>query len=542
MYSINVPRINGQDSIVINIDTGKSYVFLGANGSGKTRLGVHIENQLVGNVHRISAHRSLVLNPNVQAIKFELAQNRLLYGYDNGNPANKISHRWRGNPAVSMLDDFSHVLTALYSEENRLAILHRQNHMNNPAAQPPVTKFDILKEVWSALLPHREIIVYDNDIKVRTKCGVGNEYSASELSDGERVLFYLTGQCLLVNNESIVIVDEPELHIHKAILQTVWNKLESVRSDCAFVYLTHDLEFAASRLGAAKYAVQSFEASPLGWAMEQLSEHTNIPESVVARVFGSRLPVLFVEGDESSLDYAIYKRLYSDRTVVPVGGCEQVVHSVVTFRNNKSLHRCHCCGIIDADNRGGLAIGALNINGVSVLNFSELENIISMPEVIKEFCLLMGFDLNDVSIRIDNIKQKIFNIARQNVEDYCIRIARRHIDSMVKSISLDSREISLLVSEFNGKINMIDPLSVYDSVKGNISKCISEGDYEGLLRVYDNKGMLAIIASELGFAKKKDFEEQFCRFVSLESGEELRKVLFSMLPMLLDFSCESWPS
>lgn len=38
------------------------------------------------------------------------------------------------------------------------------------------------------------------------------------MSDGERVIFYLIGQCLAVRENGIVVIDEPELHLNRALL------------------------------------------------------------------------------------------------------------------------------------------------------------------------------------------------------------------------------------------------------------------------------------------------------------------------------------
>lgn len=53
----------------------------GPNGSGKTRLAAHIEQQLGLNAHRISAHRALSLNPGVRKISETEALRSLRTGY-----------------------------------------------------------------------------------------------------------------------------------------------------------------------------------------------------------------------------------------------------------------------------------------------------------------------------------------------------------------------------------------------------------------------------------------------------------------------------
>jgi gluconate kinase len=67
----------------------------------------------------------------------------------------------------------------------------------------------------------------------------------------------LIGQCLLAPENGFIIVDEPELHIHPSITSTLWDALERERTDCAFVYLTHDLEFATNRVTAKKYFLRA---------------------------------------------------------------------------------------------------------------------------------------------------------------------------------------------------------------------------------------------------------------------------------------------
>lgn len=82
-------------------------------------------------------------------------------------------------------------------------------------------------------------MIHDALIKVKPPAnplGDGGDapYSATQLSDGERVIFYLTGQCLLAPKDGVLVIDEPELHIHPAISEPLWHALERERTDCAF--------------------------------------------------------------------------------------------------------------------------------------------------------------------------------------------------------------------------------------------------------------------------------------------------------------------
>ena len=74
--TLTLPRINGATE---SIDTTLSLLFIGANGSGKTRLGTWIEitspqRQLV---HRISAQKSLSMPDSTTPVSIEVAEQNL---------------------------------------------------------------------------------------------------------------------------------------------------------------------------------------------------------------------------------------------------------------------------------------------------------------------------------------------------------------------------------------------------------------------------------------------------------------------------------
>ena len=160
MPNFQIPTANS--NYPIEITPGKSIVIIGANGAGKTRLGVLLEVNLAqqNEVHRVAAHKSLVMNTDVQPSSFEKAERLLFYGYQEENGKQyRFGQRWQNKPATALLSDFDHVLRALYADENRVSTLHRQAHRQNPAAIAPETKLDRLKTVWEALLPERRLVI-----------------------------------------------------------------------------------------------------------------------------------------------------------------------------------------------------------------------------------------------------------------------------------------------------------------------------------------------------------------------------------------------
>lgn len=87
----------------VEIKHNGSVVIVGANGSGKSRLGAWIERNADNDVivHRISAQRALDI-PEYALIKsLEQSLNDLIWGNEDSRYANKQykwSHRWGGKP------------------------------------------------------------------------------------------------------------------------------------------------------------------------------------------------------------------------------------------------------------------------------------------------------------------------------------------------------------------------------------------------------------------------------------------------------------
>ena len=107
--------------------------------------------------------------------------------------------------------------------------------------------------------------------------------------------FYLIGEVLCAPEKSIIIIDEPEMHIHVSLIKRLFDLIENERPDCVFIYLTHSIDFAFSRQNAKKIWAKSYEDGK--WDYEILNEAMPIPEQLYLEVLGSRLPVIFIEGD-----------------------------------------------------------------------------------------------------------------------------------------------------------------------------------------------------------------------------------------------------
>lgn len=530
--SIEIPTFSNR--VTLALDAGSTTVFVGANGAGKTRLGVYIENKISPNleVHRIAAHRSLSMNPNVMPPNLDVAMNQLRYGHQEDNKSYKLGQRWQRNPATALLTDFDFVMAPLYAEENSVSVQFRQAYRNNPQIPAVTTKLDTLRKIWQELLPHRELIVEASNVKTSPTGKIDKAYSSSEMSDGERVIFYMLGQALLAKSNTILIIDEPELHINKSILAKLWDKIETERKDCVLIYITHDVEFAASRHAAAKYVILSYQDSPEQWEIDHVPEDTDIPDDVVALIVGSRQPVLFVEGEGGSLDIALYRRVYEKFTVISVGNCEQVIHTVETFARRNELHRVGCAGIIDADGRSSKESSLLSTKSIYTLPVSEVENLLLLPNVFIELAKALQFSDIEANNMLQSLKAIILDKVKNELDRISLDYTRRRIDAEAKKIGLKSKTVTELDCEFRAATTAIDPTAIYEEMRDLLTTAMENGDYETILRHYDNKGLLTDAAKLLGY-QKKSLEEFVGRALRGKDQENLLSSLTSRLPILV---------
>lgn len=537
-FQVQIPSQEGSE--ILKIEVGTSVVIVGANGSGKTRLASYIEDQLGELTHRIAAHRALSLNPSVAKVSEREAKLGLKTGWTDkeANIGHRKGQRWGGNAPVALLNDFDYLLQTLFAEQTNTSLETHKAAREGGSVDAKATKFEILKQVWESLLSHRELHISGDDIQVSLR-GSHDLYSASEMSDGERAVFYMLGQALVAEPGSLLIFDEPELHVHKSIMSKLWDELEAIRPDCSFVFITHDIEFACSRI-ADKYVIRRYEPSPT-WEISRVPDDSGFDENTITLILGSRKPVLFVEGNESSLDIATFRCCYPGWTVIPRGSCEQVIHSVVTMRRNSQLTRISCSGIVDADDYSSEDSEYLAQLGIAILPLSEIENVFVHPSVAEAILRGEGFSGPQLQEKLQGFRDAVIaSISEENVEKAVLRYCRRRVDRALKKVDLRSAQTASQLKELLHQevttLN-IEELDVY--ARKTINEAIENRDVSKLLSLYDNKGLLAIASTHLKGTRRSEFEHWLIRLFNSQKTspviEEVKKILpeVSSLPEAL---------
>ena len=508
-------------------------IIIGANGSGKSKLGAWMEQQNFAGIHRVGAQRSLNFGDSISLKSYSEAENYVLFGTNDQNRVrnNDKGARWDwGNSyTTKLLDDYGNVLAALLAlNNNEIAsffdLCRKAEQENKEKPSTPQTVLDKLTQIWKTVLPQRDLIV--DDAKFYSsfiRNGAEIKYSANQMSDGERAVLYLAAQVLCVPANKTMIIDEPEIHLHRSIMNRLWKALEQSRPDCLFIYITHDTQFAAAHSHADKIWIKEYDGQ--NWRLEKLTGN-DLPEELLLDILGSRKNVLFVEGERGSYDTQLYSELYPDYQIIPCGSCTQVIARTKAFRNNPSLHDCEVYGIIDRDFRSEYEIEKYKNDHIFTINVAEVENLFIVEELIRLMAAHMGKEPDSV---FGTIKSYVIDerFARQINGQICEgAVAEIKYKLMCADISKRSDEEAIVsLDEVLAEIN-------YNTIKqeqeARFRTVLQSRSYSDVIKVFNKKSIAPSIGHFLGINNN-----EYCSTViALLHGEKHDEIVNAIAPYL----------
>ena len=534
------------DNIIVNsLFVGKTYyllkaigfinsnvVLIGANGCGKTTFANSIRESLekTDNGIVIPAQKLLIF-PTYDFVPtyksaYETFINRQKEVLDDKQTFN-----------ASKSNDIPYDLTLKYGSEMRILvsallgerIARRDEYCSSIHTGDIVdtnkfkSKLDEVLEIWNNLIEHRTLFC-DNSGNLKIKYSNNDEtkeYPAYKMSDGEREIFYVVGRVLLSTPSSLIVVDEPELHLHKAILNKLWDTLEQKRSDCMFIYLTHDIDFASMRM-AKKCWLKSYASGILeDWDLEPISGN-DIPEALLMKILGSRKKVLFCEGKKNSLDCQIFELLFPEFTITPVASCKDVINYTRAFNKIESKY-AEAYGIIDRDFRTTEQLDKLKTENVFSYNVAEIENLFLLEDFIKGFA-----EYKNEPCEISKIKDHIMELFKRDVQQQASFYVTQKINYYFREYQVKKgKTIGEVENAFTSFISEIHIREWFDERVKYLNEIVDNNNYPEAILVYNNKGLHSIIERVFGMSSynKKAIEY-------LKASGDARKLLRKAFPQI----------
>lgn len=377
-----------EDQVLPGLDP---VVLLGPNGAGKTRHAVTMASW--NSASMIAALRNIALPPDVVMRSENQAREQLTSHLNR-----RQSKPWE------LSSEINELFSKLMAEDSAAAIRFRDAYSTDEAAKPERTKLMQLQTVWTRLFPGRHIDFTGYRPKVRLDYSTASgEYSAQQMSDGERVALYLAGR-VLDSDQNIVIVDEPEVHFHSRLASRFWNEMETLRADCRFVYITHDLPFALSRQQATFVVVMPSKVPQV------VSLESGLPKEVAESLLAAATfsihanRIIFCEGVEgSSIDQALYSAWFQSQetAVIPVETGEKVTRCTTAFGQSTLVSGVEAIGIVDRDYWPDKYLDSLP-TGVTALPVHEVENLLCLERVFLSVAEHLGQSTSDAASRYED--------------------------------------------------------------------------------------------------------------------------------------------
>jgi ATPase subunit of ABC transporter with duplicated ATPase domains len=237
-YNFTIQTSNNGD-LSIPLSEGNAVFVLGANGVGKSTLMQNLYHQNISHSKRILAHRQTWFNNNSSDMSAsqKSLQEVNIRNWDNGENS-RYSDAYSGaRLSISIFDLINSenirsrtIANAVDFGDLELA----KTHSNNQAPLQAINELLAISNI-----PIR--ITLGNDEQLFASKNGSEPYGISELSDGERNALLICSDVLTTEPNSLIILDEPERHLHRSIISPLLSSLFQKRKDCVFVISTHDV-------------------------------------------------------------------------------------------------------------------------------------------------------------------------------------------------------------------------------------------------------------------------------------------------------------
>lgn len=504
-FDLTIPRSVGEP-LNLTVSVGENLFILGANGTGKSSLMQRLYTPHHANARRISAHRQNWLSSNAMDLSPKQKQN---YESNIRGIDTSLESRWKDDYATQRT---SIAIYDLIDAENvRARSIADAVDGNNIELAKTLSKKDAPIKLINELLRLSnipiEISVSESDQVVASKCG-SIPYSIAELSDGERNALLIAANVLTVKNGTLVLIDEPERHLHRSIISPLLTLLFSRRHDCAFIVSTHDVMLSLDNPSARTLLIRGCTyagSSVSGWDVDLVPPETEIDDDLKKDILGARRKLLFIEGTERSLDKPLYSLVFPNVSIVAKASCRDVEHVVSNIRDSDDFHWLHAFGIVDSDRRTEADINRLQGKGIYALPVFSVESIYYHPHVqhlvAQRHAAVTGDDAsthlaNAKTAAIEAIKPHVQRLSERTAEKALREEVFRHLPTQKKIATGEPINIS---------INVANAVTLE---RERLQNALDIGNFAEIISQYPVRETPALdkIAKELGFQNREQYE------------------------------------
>lgn len=470
-------------------------ILVGGNGVGKSSFASFLKDSLSNNIVVIPAQKFLFYDITIHSLHLtdehhvnNIQQSNFI---GRGKFHNVSSQYDVQNYVKEMSEIFSKLITAVSNKQvtEMTEAFRNKDETRSLSEIEKETTLSEINRLWSMLIPDIKLELDETNRTLKAVKGE-EKYSINSLSDGEKVILYYICHVFLAEENSFIIIDEPETFLNTSNYNRLWDTLEMYKKSCKFIYISHVIDFISTRSNVDLLWCKSFEY-PNDWIIERLDENSELtekfPKELLSEILGARKPILFCEGKKSSLDYFVYSILFREEVVVyPVEGHNKVIEYTRAYNNSPIMDNNKAYGIVDNDLMSEEQIMALKEDNVFSLPFNEIEMLFFTPEIMKEIVIL------DTEKQIEIFKNQFYNVVSSDIKKIVSQKMKKFIDNNLSRYRINLEKNTEVTSE-----RMLEEVRIWlDSLELEIlEKKISEEfetviiskSYDDLLKISPQK-------------------------------------------------------
>lgn len=510
---ITFPIPTPEGSVSIKISNGIPLFILGRNGTGKSALVHYLQNQC-----RQLASESIIYIPGSRPSYFD--HDSLSMTANSRTQFESNSANWDSSPDVRTrpVSGTSKNERAIFD----LQVAELQYHLGAAkqiGREGPSSSAIALLQSKSSPLDRANRLLVQANIPVQTVIENGeikakrgsNTYSISKMSDGERIALILIADVISAKRNSIILIDEPELHLHRAIISPLLSALLKERPDCTAIVSTHELTLPNDHPKSQIILVRNCSWSNgyiTSWNINLLTDHSQIPDDLKIDILGSKQKILFIEGDQNSRDQPLYSIMFPKVSLRHKGSCSDVRRAVVGLKETEDLHHALAFGLVDNDSMNALFKGKLLEDKVYALDVFSVESLYYSNEVLSAVAQRQADTFSaDALEMLSAAKNKSLITLSQpkKLAHLASRVAERRFRDILLC-SIPTRE--KIANSGDTAIEVLIK-SPYPDILDELKRLVDERDLKSIIKKYPvrESGVLSDIAKSLRFAGEGDYEK-----------------------------------
>lgn len=523
--SLEIPSTNGTETLTFQLNRG---VFvLGRNGTGKSALVQRLYSMLPPPVKYIPGSRVTQFQDNnlsMHASAFRSASRHVLEADRDASaryrPRNSTNRTEMAVFAIQTAQtQYFHNINEEIKREGR-----------ESAAIDKLLRNDAPLDRLNALMAQANIevcfVMSEGELRAERN---GEVFSLAMMSDGERSALFIVSEVLVSQKGTTFVIDEPELHLHPAIVIPLIRGLMAERPDCFFIVSTHLLDLASQEENATIVLVRGCNwtnETVENWDLNILLQPEEIPESLRNDLYGARRKLLFIEGASTSLDQPLYSLLFPHVSIRTKETCTEVIRAVTGLRASEQLHHASAFGMIDGDGMSQTQAEEYRGQHIHTVPFYSVESLYYSEPMIRAVAERQGesFAVPPEELIATVHERALGALNDATVERLALRVSERALrDTMIAKMP-DRDELAAGDQEITITLH-----SPYPDELSRIRKMLADGDLYALIARYPvrESPVLNEVAKALRLTGRVDYEK--LALTRLSADEDLRETMSELL-------------